>query len=268
MIDIDLSGRTALVTGAGAGIGRAIASCLAAAGASVAVNDIDPRRATGTVDALRAAGHEATAAVADVRIADQVDTMVGSVVDRFGRLDIAVNNVGMMGGLVARPFLEMSIDDARTVIERNLLATYLCCRVEATTLAATGGGLILNVTSGEASRPSPLIAAYGAAKAAISHLTGTLAVELGPYGIRVNAMAPGSTYTEEVAAVIAPDSFAAIGASTPLRRSSELDDLGHLAVFLASPGAVAITGQVINADNGAGLARAPIGARPTQPGNP
>ena len=122
--------------------------------------------------------------------------------------------------------------------------------------------MILNVTSGEAGRPSPLIAAYGAAKAAISHLTVTLAAELGPLGIRVNAMAPGTVYTEHVRAVVSPDAYAAIGASNPLGRDCTPDDLGQLAVFLASDLAASVTGQIVAADNGAALGRSASGARP------
>jgi len=262
MITTDLAGRVAVITGAGAGIGREIAVCLAAAGAIVAAADIDGARAAATVECLRASGATAMAVVADVRDAAQVEEMVRAVVSSYGGLHIAVNNVGMMGGRRAGPFVDTPTDDLVAVVERNLLATMLCCRAEAPAIAASGGGVILNVSSGEASRPSPLLAAYGAAKAAIDHLTRTLAVELGPQGIRVNAMAPGTTYTDEVAAAISPAAFAARGASNPLGRPCRADELGHLAVFLASDAAGAITGQVIHADNGAGLGSAPTGARP------
>jgi NAD(P)-dependent dehydrogenase (short-subunit alcohol dehydrogenase family) len=267
MIAIDLTGRVAFVTGAGAGIGRAIAARLAEAGAHVAVNDISAERAEAVAVELRDAGLRAEAAVADVRDEAAVGDVINGLVGTHGHLDIAVNNVGMTGGVIAAPFLDTSIADAAAVIERNLVATYLCCRVEAAAMAGRGG-VILNVTSGEAGRPSPLIAAYGAAKAAISHLTATLAVELGPHGIRVNAMAPGTVYTEQVQAVVSPDAFAAIGARYPLGRSCTPDDLGRLAVFLASDLAAAVTGQVVAADNGAALGGAPTGARPTVTTNP
>lgn len=262
MIPVDLAGKVAFVTGAGAGIGHGIAARLAEAGAIVGVNDIDPARATAAAAALRDAGGRAEPVVADVRDAAAVTAAIGALVDRHGHLDIAVNNVGMTGGVTAAPFLEIPLADAIAVIERNLIATYLCCRVEATAMAGRGG-VILNVTSGEAGRPSPLIAAYGAAKAGVSHLTATLAVELGPLGIRVNAMAPGTVYTEQVQAVVSAEDFAAIASRYPLGRSCTPDDLGRLAVFLASDLAAAVTGQVVAADNGAALGSAPTGARPT-----
>jgi NAD(P)-dependent dehydrogenase (short-subunit alcohol dehydrogenase family) len=267
MIAIDLTGQVAFVTGAGAGIGRAIAQRLAEAGAFVAVNDIDPGRAGTVVSELQAGGLRAEAAVVDVRDDVAVGAAIAGIVAAHGHLDIAVNNVGMTGGVVAAPFLETSIAAAAAVIQRNLLATYVCCHAEAAAMAGRGG-VILNVTSGEAGRPSPLIAAYGAAKAAVSHLTQTLAVELGPLGIRVNAMAPGTVYTEQVQAVVSAEAFAAIGAGYPLGRSCTPDDLGRLAVFLASDLASSITGQIVAADNGAALGRAPSGARPTVAAEP
>jgi NAD(P)-dependent dehydrogenase (short-subunit alcohol dehydrogenase family) len=260
-IDIDLSGRIALVTGAGAGIGREIARCLAAAGAHVAVNDIDAERAGSTVAAVHDAGGQASVHAADVVAPGGADGLVAGVIADHGALDIAVNNVGMMGGRRATSFLDTTADDARSIIERNLLATYLCCLAEAGRIGP--GGVILNVSSGEATRPSPMIAAYGAAKAGIDHLTRTLAVELGPRGIRVNAMAPGTTYTEEVAAVITPEGFAERGRSNPLGHPARPDELGRLAVFLASDLASAITGEIVHADCGAGLGSTPTGARPT-----
>ena len=149
----------------------------------MAVNDITGERAEATAEAIRAAGGTATAHAADVVSAGGADALVAGVVAEHGALHIAVNNVGMMGGRTAQPFLEQTADDARGIIERNLLATYLSCLAEARSM--TNGGVILNVSSGEATRPSPMIAAYGAAKAGIDHLTRTLAVELGPRGVRV-----------------------------------------------------------------------------------
>jgi NAD(P)-dependent dehydrogenase (short-subunit alcohol dehydrogenase family) len=258
-IEISHHDRVVLVTGAGAGIGREIAIWFARAGASVAVNDIDAARAQSTVEAIRAAAGTAIAAVADVRADGAAEAMVGAVVAALGRLDTAVNNVGMMAGRRAQPFLATSIDDALAVIDQNLHATYRCCRAEAELLvAAGGGGAIINVASGEATRPALGLAAYGASKAAIVHLTTTLAAELGPHGIRVNAVAPGTTFTADVRAAMGAEQFEAISRSTPLRRVCEPDELARLSVFLASDLARCITGQLILADAGAHLGRLPL----------
>jgi len=258
-ITISLDGSVALVTGAGAGIGQQIAQWLARAGAAVAVNDIDGARAQATTEAIEAAGGRAVAVVADVSDPAQAAELGRRVVSSLGRLDIAVNNVGMTAGRRARPFVATPVADAMAIIGQNLHATYQCCLAEAEVLVAQGeGGTIINVSSGETTRPSSGLASYGAAKAGINHLTMTLAAELGPRGIRVNAIAPGTTFTEEIRAVIGAEQFAAISASTPLQRVCDPDELARLTVFLASDLSRCITGQLILADAGAHLGRLPL----------
>jgi NAD(P)-dependent dehydrogenase (short-subunit alcohol dehydrogenase family) len=258
-ITISLDGSVALVTGSGAGIGQQIALWLARAGAAVAVNDIDADRAEATRAAIVNDGGRAVTVVADVRDAEQAAALGHRVVSSLGRMDIAVNNVGMTAGRVARPFVATPVEDAMAIIGQNLHATYQCCLAEAEVLVAQNeGGTIINVSSGETTRPSSGLASYGAAKAGINHLTMTLAAELGPKGIRVNAIAPGTTFTEDIAAVIGSEQFAAISASTPLRRVCDPDELARLTVFLASDLSRCITGQLILADAGAHLGRLPL----------
>ncbi|MCH2170387.1 SDR family oxidoreductase [Myxococcota bacterium] len=255
-IDLGLEGRVALVTGAGAGIGREIARWLARAGCPVAVNDIDPQRATETARALLAEGARAIPVVADVRSEDQVSAMIGECRDTLGSLDIAVNNVGMNANRPLTPFVELDAAHWRDVVEQNLIATALCCVAEARAmLEQSSGGVILNVSSGETTRPSPQLVPYGAAKAGINHLTQSMAAELGPQGIRVLAMAPGTTVTEKVREVMGEDHLASIAASNPLRRMTEPEELGRMAVFLASDLARCVTGQFVLADAGAHLSR-------------
>lgn len=256
-ITIDHAGQVALVTGAGAGIGREIARWLARAGAAVAVNDIRAANADAVVAEIEAEGGRAVAVVADCRDDAQVELMVATVLDRLGGLDIAVNNIGMLPkGRGTMPFVEMDGAYWRDIVEQNFVLAALCARAEARALLAQGrGGVILFVTSGETTRPSPFNSSYASSKAALNHLTTSLAVELGPDGIRVLAIAPGTTLTESVRAAFTDEHVAQIVGSTALRRMVEHDELARLTVFLTSDLARCITGQFILADAGAFLSR-------------
>ncbi len=256
-ITIDHSGKVALVTGAGAGIGRETALWLARSGATVAVNDIRASHADAVVAEITAAGGDGHAFIADCRDDDAVDDMVDTVVGRLGGLQIAVNNIGMLPpGRTLEPFTSYRGEDWRDILDQNLVLAALCGRAEASAMVASGeGGVILFVTSGETTRPSPYNSIYAAAKAALNHLVTSMAVELGPSGIRVLAIAPGTTLTETVAAAFTDERIEAIVAATPLRRMVEHDELARLATFLASDLARCITGQFILADAGAFLSR-------------
>jgi NAD(P)-dependent dehydrogenase (short-subunit alcohol dehydrogenase family) len=254
-ITIDLSGRGALVTGSGAGIGREVARWLARAGARVVVHDIRAAHAAAVVAAIVDEGGAANALVADARDDDALAGLVDRAVAILGTLDVAVNNIGMMGD--RGPDEVSRLDGAywRDILDQNLVLTALAGAAEARAMAASGGGVIINVSSGESTRPAPFLAAYGAAKAAINHLTTTMAVELGPLGIRVNAVGPGTTLTERVAAAFDDDHIAALVESTPLRRMTEHDEVARLVVFLASDLGRCVTGQLLLADAGAFLSR-------------
>jgi NAD(P)-dependent dehydrogenase (short-subunit alcohol dehydrogenase family) len=254
-IPIDLSGRSALVTGSGAGIGREIARWLARAGARVVVHDVRAAQAEAVVMEVVNEGGVADALVADARDDDALGALVDDAVVTLGRLDIAVNNIGMMGERRPEPVAQLDGDYWRDILDQNLVLTALAGAAQARAMTATGGGVIVNVSSGESTRPAPYLAAYGAAKAAINHLTATMAVELGPLGIRVNAVAPGTTLTERVAAAFNDQHVAALVESTPLRRMTEPDEIARLVVFLASDLARCVTGQLILADAGAFLSR-------------
>lgn len=254
-IPLDLAGQGALVTGAGAGIGREIALWLARAGAAVVVHDIRVVQAAAVVQEIEAEGGVAYAVIADARDDAALEAMVMQAAAVLGRLDIAVNNVGNYASQRPGPFLTLDGAHWRDLVNQNLIVTALSGAAEARIMAAAGHGLIVNVTSGETTRPSPGMSAYGASKAAINHLTQTMAVELGPTGIRVVAIAPGTTLTETVAPVYDDERMAALVESTPLRRMTEHDELARLVVFLATDLARCITGQVILADAGAFLSR-------------
>ena len=195
--------------------------------------------------------------VADCRDDAQVDAMVRETVERLGGLDFAVNNIGMIPkGRTVKPFVEYRGDDWRDIVDQNLTLAALSARAEAEVMLDRGtGGVIVFVSSGETTRPSPLNSIYAAAKAALNHLVTSMAVELGPAGIRVLAVAPGTTLTETVRAAFTDEHVAAIVESTALKRMVEHDELGRLCVFLTSDLARCVTGQLILADAGAFLSR-------------
>jgi NAD(P)-dependent dehydrogenase (short-subunit alcohol dehydrogenase family) len=256
-ITIDHHGKVALVTGSGAGIGREIARWFGRAGAVVVVNDVRADKAAAVVAEIEDEGGKAIAVVADCRDDRQIDALIHRCVEDLGGLDIAVNNIGNLpAGRTVLPAIEMDGDYWRDLTGQNLVLAALCARAEARVMVEQDrGGVILFVSSGETTRPSPYNAAYAASKAAINHLTTSLAVELGPSGIRVCAIAPGTTMTETIRAAFTDEHMADIVASTPLRRMVEHDELARLSIFLASDLARCITGQFILADAGAFLSR-------------
>lgn len=256
-ITIDHSETRALVTGAGAGIGAEIARWMARAGATVAVHDVRPDKAEDVVASIRAEGKgKAFSLIADARNDAALEAMIQEAGERLGGLNVAVNNVGMYGEFAPGPFTTLDAAHWRGLLNQNTVITAIAAAAQARQMVQAGrGGVILNVSSGETTRPSPMMSAYGAAKAAINHLTQTMAVELGPHGIRVIAIAPGTTLTETVHEAFSDEHVTALVESSPLRRITEADELARLAVFLTSDLARCITGQLILADAGAHLSR-------------
>jgi 3-oxoacyl-[acyl-carrier protein] reductase len=255
-IELGLEGRAAMVTGAAIGIGRELATWLVRAGCDVALVDADEAALEATVEELKTHGTFVVSSIADLGQDGAPARVVADAAAALGRLDVAVNNVGSLAGRGPADFVDQDDAYVRDVVEQNLVLTASCCRAEARAMIDGGrGGVILNVSSGESTRPALGLAAYGAAKAAINHLTTTMATELGPHGIRVNAIAPGTTLTPTVAAALTDEYVDALTASLPLRRMCEPDDLARLVVALASDLGRGVTGQTILADNGAHLSR-------------
>ncbi len=189
---MQLKGKVAIVTGGGSGIGRAIGVGLAGEGASVVVADIDSNSADAVAAELEELGSYALAATVDVSKSDQVDALVEAAVERFGRLDILINN----SGRAARGFVSEMPDEAwDSVISVNLRGTFLCSRAALQHMIPQRSGRIINTASGLGIRGSPGGAVYGASKAAIINFTKSLAQEVARYGITVNAIAPGVTDT-------------------------------------------------------------------------
>lgn len=241
-----LTDRVAVVTGGGAGIGRAIALGLAAFGARVAVWERDEAAAKAAASAV-----DGVACTVDVRQPDAVDDALAATIDALGVPTILVNNAG---GVFHSPLLDTSPNGWDALLRANLGQVLLCTqRVARAMRDAEVGGSIVNVTSIEGARAAPGFAAYSAAKAGVINLTQTAALELAPLGIRVNALAPDAIVTEGLLA-FAPDSADHLGGMVPLGRAGTVDEMAGAAVWLASDLASYVTGQTIGVDGGTAAA--------------
>lgn len=228
-----------LVTGAGHGIGRAVAERFAAEGARVVVNDLDAKRAEEVASAIGGTG-----IAADVSSAPQVDAMFDRVLGDFGAIDVLVNNAGDI--YAARHFLEGDEAWWDHLIDVNLKGAYLCSRRAAHAMAARGRGVILHMSSGGATRAHRGNVAYDASKGGIEAMTRAMALDLAPYGIRVNAVVPGLIRTYDVTDELAAER----GKVVPMGRLGNPEDLAGPTVFLASEDARYITGACLVVDGG------------------
>jgi NAD(P)-dependent dehydrogenase (short-subunit alcohol dehydrogenase family) len=254
----DLKGSTALVTGSDRGIGKGIALELARAGCRVAVNyHIDPYLAAETVAELQSVGADAFAVQGDVSVASSVQTMFRTVIERFGRLNIHVNNAGVQ---TWKPLLDVTEEEWDLVIDTNLKGCFLCTQAAARHMKDQGGGAIVNIGSGCNKLAFPELVAYTASKGGIEMFTKVAAVELGPHGIRVNCVAPGAVEVERTK-LEDPDYAGTWGRITPLGRVGTPADIARAVAFMVSPEAEFVTGQTIWVDGGM-YARAPWAYKP------
>jgi NAD(P)-dependent dehydrogenase (short-subunit alcohol dehydrogenase family) len=250
---LGLSGKVALITGGGAGIGRATAELFGQAGMRVAIAEIDPVRAADVRATLDGAGVEALVCEADVRSGDDVARVMAEVQTRFGRLDVLVNNVGDFLGYRSY-FADSTEAEWEDLYRINLLHMFLVTRAAIPLLKAAGGGSIINVSTVEAFRGIPLCTVYAAFNAAITGFTQSLAVELGQDNIRVNAVAPETTNSAQITATprVPPENRDFLSRWFPIGRFGEGSDSAGAALFLASDRLSGwVTGQTIVVDGGA-----------------
>lgn len=241
-----LEGKVAVVTGAGKGIGRAVARRLAAEGAIVVADDIAADPVEETVQAIKDGGGEGAAAVADVSSAQDVDYLFATAEERFGPVTVLVNNAGLIGR--TRHFLEADEAWWDRLIGTNLKSVFLCSHRAARGMVDSGGGAIVSTSSGGATKAHRGEAAYDASKGGIEALTRGMALDLAPYGIRVNAVAPGSI---DVSGGQTPSEvLAERGEAIPLRRVGIPEDLVGTYAHLVSDDARYVTGAVIAVDGG------------------
>ncbi|GAA1265058.1 SDR family oxidoreductase [Pseudonocardia aurantiaca] len=233
-----LQGRTALVTGATSGIGRAAANQLAREGAEVIVHGRDPQRGEDVVAEIVQAGGQAHFVAAD--LSDPTD--VRRLADEAGAVDVLVNNAGFSW---FGPTADLDVATYDALFDSNVRAPYFLVAALAPRMAANGGGSIINVASMAGSVGLAGAAAYGGTKATLAAMTRSWAAEFSPRGVRVNAVAPGPVYT-----AADPERIEALGATTPLGRAAQAEEIAQVITFLATPAAGYITGATIAADGG------------------
>jgi 3-oxoacyl-[acyl-carrier protein] reductase len=236
-----------LVTGANSGIGKEIASRLARSGYDVAINyKVDAPAAEALAQKLRVHGGRAVSLYADISISSDVDEMFRNVLAEFGKLDALVNNAGMQ---VFKPLLEVEESDWDRVIATNLRGCFLCTQRAARHMKQRRAGIIVNIGSGSNKVPFPNLSSYTASKGAIEMFTKSSAIELGPFGIRVNCVAPGAIDTERTKVEL-PDFAGTWARLTPLRRIGTPADVAAAVEFLLSENASFISGQTLGVDGG------------------
>lgn len=237
----DLSGRVAVVTGSGQGIGRAIAWGLADAGCDVVINARRLPDLEETAAGIEARGRHALVVAGDIR--DLSEHLADRAMERFGRIDIWVNNVGGSDEKATRTLIDTPDEVFRSQLELNLTSAFQGCKAAATRMKP--GSSIVNISSGAGMRGSPFTGPYAAAKAGMNNLTETLALELAP-DIRVNTVAPGPVATEAFAEVLGTaGQHEAITATIPLGRMGTPDDIAGAVLYLCSDAASWVTGQLI-----------------------
>ena len=242
-----MDGRVALVTGAGRGIGAAIARAFAEVGADVVIGARTASQLEEVAASVQACGRRAAIVAGDLNSREAMQGLVDAAMSGFGRVDVVVNNVG---GSLPGPFLQTSEKAFDEALRWNVTTAFNLTQLAVPHMLKGGGGSVINIASAAGRFNSRGFSAYGTAKAALCHLTGNLALDLAPH-VRVNAIAPGAIETSALGIVLQNEEITkAMVAGTPLRRLGRVEDIAAAAVYLASPAASYVTGRVLDVDGG------------------
>jgi NAD(P)-dependent dehydrogenase (short-subunit alcohol dehydrogenase family) len=240
-------GRVTIVTGAGQGIGRAYAKRFAAEGASVVVADVNERKGAAVADEL---GGEALFVATDVSRRGSCEALAAQTLDRFGRIDVLVNNAAIFSTIEMKPFWEIADDEWDELMGVNLRGVWLATSAVVPSMRERGSGAVVNISSGVIWLGRPDYAHYVASKAGVFGLTRAMARELGPDGVRVNCVTPGPVYTEIPRGTVTEEQKQAMLGLQAIKRSAQPDDIVGAVLFLASDDSDFISGQTINVDGG------------------
>ena len=257
----DLSGKVAVLTGVGSGIGKATATTLAAAGATIVGGDIDELAAQATADEIKADGGTATVRRTDVTKRADVDSLIDGAATEHGRVDIVGNIAGIPHNKMVA---DCSDEEFERILAINLKSVFYGCQAAIRHMVPQGSGCIVNISSGAIDTPAPTLACYGMTKAAVAMLTKTLATEVGRHGIRVNAIAPGMILTNfsrhnfiDEKGDVVPEKLEQYhkraSAMAPLGRAGEAEDVARSFLYLVSDAASFVTGQIERPNGGVSM---------------
>ncbi len=246
-----LKDRVVIITGAGQGIGKVFAKAFARCGAVAVIAERNAASGEAVAKEIAADKGEAFAVTTDVSQPESIAAMVSAVEGRYGRIDILVNNAGLFSTLDMRPFDQIPLEEWEQVLRVNVTGPFLCSRAVLPAMRRAKWGRIVNMASGAVTMGRPNYLHYIASKGALAGMTGSMARELGPDGITVNAILPGATFTEIERKTVSPEQKVRIVAQQCIPRPETPDDLVGTALFLASDNAAFLTGQCLTVDGGA-----------------
>ena len=244
----DLTGKTAIVTGGGNGIGKACCEMLAAYGANVVVSDYKIEPANKVVEEITSKGGKAIALDCDVTKDEALVNLVEKTLEAYGQINILVNNVGGGGAGRESPY-EISVNEFERVFQMNVFSMWRLCQLVSPHMKSSGYGSIINMSSMASINKSPAISAYASSKAAINHMTRKLAFDFGPE-IRINAVGPGAIRTQALQTVLTPEIEKTMLKHTPLERLGEPEDIAGAVLYFAAPVSVWVSGQVLFVNGG------------------
>lgn len=245
----DLTGKVAVVTGGGDGIGKGCCEILAAAGASVVVSDISADKAKEVADGINATGGKAIPVACNVLEVEQLANLIDTTVNTYGTVNILVNNAGLGGGGRENPF-KIDLDYVERIYRINVFAPWKLCQLAVPKMKESGYGSIINITSMSSVDKEANMCVYSSSKAALNHLAANLAYDFGPYGVRINNVGPGATKTAALASILTQEIQEKMLRHTPINRLGEVSDIAQAVLFFASPASAWISGQVLFVNGG------------------